>query len=608
MTKKKQTLILNFQIVLISQKIKQKTYVLNLKECDQMLRESNANVNRFSSFGEPGLWRNGLANERKIHGFVSPSQIQMKSPKDLPPSAFKVYDRFLEKHRYVPRKWTQEEFEAALPERFKDKTAGSVHSSEAVFQEEADINEFDAYTEHAVHIPSENTHLLSICPDPQKKIEIKEKIKNLKAMFETTGNSNPNNEASNAVDIKLRGSGKDDAQRKDSEELERCKDSEAKVKLSEEDLVKNCYEDAANDTHEDAEILHNVLETTSISHNTFSSFLDALLRCLLNIEPFEELLLNVSKSTPIIDMLKHLVQLIGSPGQLVSRDLFLEFWEKISAVHNTDEILVTVLSVLNDEIAQATKENKGNLHSLIQGKFCHIQSCDCCALVVKDFEPFLFLNPATQPKHLQDNSTLDINFLLCSSEGVWYITTRQFLITHELTVAHIVSELLGYPEFRACESSSIRIGKVNGGRIVEILDSNVKLSAIRPTSDIFAFHVLRFNCEFAEGTNALNGTATPYHLYFNCGLCLGDGKEVGLFIHTNCGGMICRDCLDVITQSYQDWELCPCPNCEQPIDIDKELSRATRNREMPKELNAEFSETYVRCEVMFRADKHIDGG
>jgi hypothetical protein len=565
-----------------------------------MFQETNTSINGLPVFGDAGLWRDGLTNEGKIRHFVSPSQIQMKSPKDLPWSAFKVYDRVLEKNRYVPRKWTQEEFEAALPERFKRKTAVTV------FQNEADIGEFDAHKENAIYIPNENAHQPRNCPDLQKKTEIKEKIKYLQAIFAETGNSNPDCESNNAVYTGLKASARGETHEKEQEELERCKDSEAKVKLIDGDLIKNCREDTVND--ENTEILHDVLRKTDIPCSTFSSFLDALVRCLLNIKPFEELLSNLSKSSPIIDMLKPLMQLTDDPGQLVSQKLVSAFWEKISDIHNHDELLAMVLAVLHDEIAQAAEENEDNLRSLIQGKFCHIQSCDCCTSIAKDFEPFLFLNPTTPPTYPQNNSIVDVNFLSCSSEGVWYITTRQFVITHGMTVAHLVDELLTYPEFNACGSSSIRIGKVSCGRIVQTLDNNVKLSTIKSTSDIFAFNVLRFNCVLAEDTNALSSTAISYQLYFNCGLCLSGGKEVGLFIHKNCGGMICRDCLNVITQSYQDWELCPCPNCEQPIDIDKELSRARTNRDIPKELNPGSTEDNCWCEVMFRADKHIDGG
>ena len=565
-----------------------------------MFQEKNTSLNGFCSVEEACFWENGATNEREIANFVSPGRVQMKSPKDLPPSAFKVYDRVLEKHRYVPRKWTQEEFETALPERFRGKTA--------VYQKEINIAKFDPHSEHGVfYIPSEHTHQPSNCPNPQKKTETKEKIKNLKAIFEKTGNSNPNCELCCDVD-KLESSGKGKAYGMETEELERCKNSEAKVKLIEEDTVENCNEDMVNHVYENTEVLNNVLKTTEISHNAFSSFLNALLRCLLNIEPFVELLSNMPKSNPITVRLKHLMQSTGNPGQLVSEDLFLEFWEKFSESQNCDEMLVAVLEVLIDEIGQATDEDAGNLRSLIQGKFCHIKTCDRCTSVAKESEPFLFLNPTTPPTHSPNNSVLDINFLSCGSEGVWYITTRQFVIKRGMIIAHLVNELLSYPEFNACDSNFIRIGEVIGGRVVRTFDNNVELSMIRSASDIFAFNVLRFSCEFAEESNALSSTAVSCHLYFNCGLCLSDGKEIGLFIHKNCGGMICRDCLDVITQSYQDWELCPCPICEQPIDLDKELCRARINRRMPKELNPASIEANLLCEVMFRADKHIDGG
>ena len=585
----------------------QKSYILNLQYYYWMFQDTSTSVNGFSGFGK-------AANERGIGNFASPRQAQMKSPKDLPSSAFKVYDRVLEKHRYVPRQWTQEEFESALPERFKWKTTISVHNSEAVFQKEINVDEFDSRNDNKALTPSENTYQSSLsCSNPQKKTEVKEKIKSLKAIFEKAGNSNADYKTSRAMPMdELDSFGKGETDVTETEELERCKDSEAKVKLIEEgDSIENCNENVemVNEFDESEEILNNILETTESSHNKFASFLDSVLRCLLDMEPFVELLSNVSKNNPIIGKLKRLMASIENPGQLVSEDLFLEFWEKFSESQNCDDVLVRFLETLIEEIGQAIGGNAGNLRSLIQGKFNHIKTCDRCASVTKDSEPFLFLNPSMPPVHSSNNSVLDINFVSCSSEGVWYITTRKFVIKRGMMVAHLVEELLSSPEFNTCDPRSIRLGEVIGSQLVKTFDNGVELSTIGSDSDIFAFNVLSFSSEFSEDSNALSSTATmSYHLYFNCGLCLSDGKEVGLLVHKNCGGMICRDCLDVITQSYQDWELCPCPICEQPIDLDKELCRAQMKSGMPKELNPTSIESNVLCEVMFRADKHIDGG
>ena len=550
-----------------------------------MFQDTSRSVNGISRFEEAYPGRNEIENEREIDCCGSPSQAQMKSPKDLPSGAYKVYDRVLERHRYIPRKWTQEEFEAALPGRFKSKPTVSYHDSEAGFEKDINVNGYNL-SENETFTASEKIKQPSGFSNSQTKRELEEKIKNLKAIFEKAGKSNDDCETSSNMD-EMERTEKVEMDETQVEELERCKDSEAKVKLIEEpDFAGNCDENSEE-------------VNTESSRNNFCSFLNAFLRCLLKIESFVELLSNISGNNPIIVKLKFLMQSIENPQQLDSEDMFLNFLEEFSECHSCDEVLAIFLETL---IEDTSSEGASNLRSLIQGEFCHITTCDSCVSIAKDFEPFLFLNPTTPSVHSQNNRVFDINFLTCSCEGIWLVTTRQFVIKPGMLVNDLVEELLSCPEFNGC--NSIHIGEVSGGRLIETFDKDVELSTIRSNSDIFAFNVLNFSNEFAESSHASRSTAMPYHLYYNCGLCLSDGKDVGLFTHKKCGGMICRDCLDMITQSYHEWEHCPCPICEQTIDLDKELCRA-RMSETREELTPGSN---LYCEVMFRADKHIDGG
>lgn len=546
-----------------------------------MFQDTSRGVNGISRFEEAYLWGNEDGNEREFDHFSSAGQAQMKSPKDLPSSAFKVYDRVLERHRYIPRKWTQEEFEAALPQRFKGKT---YHDSEAGFEKETNVDGFHL-SENETLTANEKINQLSDFSNPQKKRELKEKIKNLKAIFEKAGKSNGEFETS-SINMEIDSSEKVEMDKTQVEELERCKDSEAKVKLIEEaDSAGNCDENSER-------------VNTESSNNTFSSFLNAFLRCLLKIESFIGLLSNTSENNPIMVKLKFLTQSIENPQQFELEDVFLKFLEKFSECQNCDEVLAIFLEML---IEETSLEDASNLRSLFQGEFCHITTCDSCGSIAKDFEKFLFLNPTTPAVHSPDR-VFDINFLSCSYEGIWSIATQQFVIKPGMLVNDLVEELLSCPEFNGCDS--IHIGEVSGGRLIRTFNKNDELSTIGPNSDIFAFNVLNFSNAFTESSRTSRNTAMPYHLYFNCGLCLGDGKEVGLFTHKKCGGMICRDCLDVITQSYHEWEHCPCPICEQAIDLDKDLCGA-RMSGIREGLTPGSN---LLCEVMFRADRNIDGG
>ena len=543
-----------------------------LKYLCWMFQDTGKSVDGISSFEEVYLWRKEFANGREIDRFGSPGQTQMKSPKDLSSSAFKVYDRVLERHRYIPRKWTQEEFEAALPGRFKDKTAASKPDCEAGLQKEMHVDGL-YLSENETFAANEKINEASGVLNPQKKTELKEKIKNLKAIFEKASKSNGEFDMNSTNEMDS--SEKIEMDKTQVEELERCKDSEAKVKLIEE-----------------AESNGNCAET---SKRVNTSFLNAFLQCLFRAESFVQLLSNASENNPFIVKLKCLTQSMENPHQLDSDDVFLEILEEFSECQSRDEVLAIFLEKLTQE---TSSEGVSSLGSLIQGKFCHIATCESCASIANDFEPFLFLNPTAQVANSPNNRVLDVNFVCCSCEGIWSVTTRQFVIKAGMVVNDLMEELLGFPEFEGCDS--VHIGEVDRGRLIQTFDKNVELSSISSTSDIFAFNVLSLSSEFAESSC---NTAMPYHLYFNCGLCLSDGEDVGLFTHLKCGGMICRDCLNVITQSYHEWELCPCPICEQAIDLDKELCRAGTRRERREELKPSRL-----CEVMFRADTHVDGG
>ena len=567
-----------------------------------MFRDTTRRSNNIPGFGKTNLWRNGITNPRGIDNFVSPPRAKIKSPKDLSSSAFKVYDRVLERHRYVPRKWTQEEFEAALPERFSGKPFVSAQNSEVDFHK-PNLNIDELNFDKESDVPAENTgkHIPS-CSNHQGKAEIKEKIKNLKAIFEQTAKINGVCKTSGIVD-RLERSGRSEIQDKATDELERCKDSEAKVKLIDEgESGSNCNEneEIVDDISEKAS--YNTSETTKTSNKEFPNFVEAFIRCLLNSKPFLEMPLNVSQDNTVITMLK---QWIEHPRQFVSEESFLKLWRKVSECQNSDEILEMLLETLVGENGQRNGEQAVDLRSLVQGEFCHIKTCDCCSTTDKYVEPFLFLNPKTPASCLSKKSALDVNFLSCGSEGFWHIATRHFLIKPGMMVAHIVDELLRSPEFHGCDS--MRIGEVEEGRLVRRLSNDAELPILRSTSNLFAFNVMNFSDEFVEG-GAISSTGMPSHLYFHCGLCLSDGKEVCLFMHKSCGGMLCRDCLDVITQSYHEWEPCPCPICEQSIDLDKDLCKARMDRPTTRELSPTSTTTDRFCEIMFRAGNHIDGG
>lgn len=568
-----------------------------------MFQDASAGCNRVFPLWEAGFWRNRGADVREIDDFSSHSQIQGESSKDLPPSAFKVYDKVSEKHRYVPRKWTQEEFEAALPERFTRNA--TIHK---VFQNNFNPDKFDPITESEAAASSESQ---DIAPNSRTKAEITEKIKNLTEIFENNGNPNANCKTSGAVH-KSESFGRIATDVSEMDELERCKDSEARVKVIEkEDRAEISYENAETvevAPRRNAEKLHaNCDLETEICRNEFSSFLNACLRCLLYVEPFAKMV-NISpgnSQNPVVTKLQNLIKSLENPEQSLPEDLFREFRKKISERSNCDEVLAGFLETLIQET-----QNEDGLRSLFQGEFCHIKTCDRCTTIVKETEPFLFLNPTTAPGCPPNNNDLDVTFLSSNFDGIWYITTRQFTIKPGMTFVHIKEELLNCPEFKACEPNLIRIGEVKDSRIIGIFNDCDEVATIfltlAPTSSIFAFHILNFTSEVAAGASSFNSTATCYQLYFNCGLCLSDGKEVGLYIHKNCGGMVCRDCLDVITQSYQDWELCPCPICERPMNLDKELCKARMSSMVPHGQHQKLPN--LQCQVMFRADKPIDGG
>ena len=573
-----------------------------------MFQDTSTRSNGISCFREAVSWRNERTKERKIDNVMSPGQAQMKSPKGLPSSAFKVYDRILEKNRYIPRKWTQEEFEAAFPERFKNNTNETRPDFRDVEKDEFD----DDKEKEQAFIPSENAQQPS-CSNLQNGFKTKEKIKNLKAIFEKAGNTECH--ASRIMDklesLQTGCKVETELDGAETEELERCKDSEARVKLLEEDTRVSPLETA--------EVLNEVFEKqTEIGQNEFPSFIKACLQCLLSINPFVNILSNISAApennlSPILNKLfnfLHSTPSIENEEQYSElHQLFQDFYLMFSESKKCDEVLAIILEILIQEMREVTRDEE-KLRSLIQGMLCHTKTCESCKTITKDSEAFLFLNPTTPLSTAADTtSVLDVNFLSCDAEGVWYISSRQFVISAETTVRDLKEKLVKTPEFYAsrCEPSSTRIGEVQGGKILVIFDDEDEVSTIMkrsPTSSVFAFNVLNFHSEVAEEFNSLSNIALPYHLYFNCGLCLSDGKEVGLFVHKNCGGMVCRECLDVITQSYQDWELCPCPICERPIDLDKELCKARTSHGTASELHS----TRSMVEVLFRADTPIDGG
>lgn len=535
-------------------------------------------------------------NENNREKFARCSQDQIRSAKELPLNTFRVYDRVLEKHRYVPREWTQEEFEAALPERFKRKVTTLSQNPEDINIDKCDFRDDNTTFNKSQSSSFQNRF--------QKKVEVKDGIKNVKAIFENTDCPTENFEIELERRLsqgKSRSCGKNETN--ETEELERCKDSEAKVKLIENETGESCVH--PNQPREIAKASTNFSRTSENSHNKYAFYFDAVLRCLLKTKPFRDILSTGSQNTPILTKLKCLKQSgINENSRAI---LIFDLFPKFGNFQNFDQVLVTFLENLIDEIGD---ELGRKLRSLIQGKFCHIKTCKRCESIEKDFEIFLLLNPkAPAIDLLNNNNVLDVSFLSCSSDGTWQMNTRQFVILKGKTITHLVDELLSSPEFDACNSKSIRIGEVFGNRVVRRFDSSQELATIKGGSNVFAFNALNFN---AAGSNTLDDMDISYHLYFACGLCLSDGKDVdGLFVHTNCGGMICRDCLDVITQSYQDWELCPCAICEQPINLDKELCRATPSRATQKELGFQSSnaaESSILCYLMFRVDRHIDRG
>ncbi|XP_028412247.1 uncharacterized protein LOC114535064 [Dendronephthya gigantea] len=568
-----------------------------------MFQDASTGFNFVLPLGEAGFWRNGSRDAGGTDDFPSNRQNQVSSPKDLPPSAFKVYDKVSEKHRYVPRQWTQEEFEAALPDRFTRNA-----TVREVFQNDFEHDEFVVYKDNEAVSSRESEN---IPQNSRTKAEIAEKIRYLKEIFENSGTSKADCKTNGAV-YTTESLGRIVTDVSEMDELERCKDSEAKVKVIEK-------EDPAEISYENAEIVEDASSKnpqkihvncdleTEVCRNKFSSFLDACLRCLLNVGPFVKMA-NISSGNrrkPVITKLQSFIESLENPEQSLPEDPFLEFLQKISERSNCDEVLAGFLETVIKET-----QAEDSLRPLFHGEFCHIKTCDRCTTIAKETQPFLFLNPTTAPGRPPNNDVLDVNFVSSSFDGIWYITTRQFTIKPGMTFSHLKEDLLSCPEFEACDPNSIRMGEVKDGRIIRTFNDSDELGTLLrtlpSTSSIFAFHVLNFTSEFAVEVSSFNSTAACYQLYFNCGLCLSDGSDVRLYIHKGCGGMVCRDCLDVITQSYQDWELCPCPICERPMDLDKDLCRARMNDIVPQEPHPESPN--LLCQVMFRANKPIDGG
>ena len=552
-----------------------------------MSKNTESSLSSVSSDGTTFEWRTDGTKKEVNSGDTNLAQNTI-----FPlPSTFKVYDKVSEKNRYVPRKWTQEEFEAALPQRFKQ---GSSRRNEYPIDLAKDVEENDLKYENKKPpwsyedtLPSPSQAVSQHLP---KRPEINEKISHMKAVFQGAQNED------------------DCDQLSDANELKSCKESETKVILTNE-------EDPEEETTDGGLLKCEENEFIESCYNTYTSFMDGCLQCLLNLEAVVQPLdacysAGKTCSSFQIDKLGAILETVqlsdkSNPEklqQLCLQDVFPKLYKKMQDCNRRlDEVLEFLLKTF-------IKEN-GQVRSLFQGKFCHSTFCEQCETVVKEYQPFSFLNPASPPPN---NHTLEVNIFSCK-DGVWEISSKETSIYPGMTVAGLKEELLNLPDFfDASDVSVIEIGEVMKGHLENIFENTEELLELdlQPGSAIFAFHVLDYpvevknshkDCSQAVKSSARGFADMSYHLYFNCGLCLNDGKEVGLLMHQSCGGMVCRDCLDEILLTNRGWELCPCPICERPIDLDKELCQTKFSMETKE------TQPDVVCGVMLRTAGYCNG-
>ena len=569
-----------------------------------LYNDRESRLNCASRFGANSCTRNKEIKRLSNDNIVDTNR--RKNAMFPSPNAFRVYEKISQKNRYIPRKWTQEEFEAALPQRFREGNNTSVARRNTDIDlapkvKQGEENELKKVKEQVLP-PSENTSLgpsTTAFQYPQKGIKINEKISSLKAIFEGDKSESLCDQLNRTEDVC---------------DLESCKKKEDKLTSSNERGEKEDVKDG------EVKCEDNESEATKCPLKTCTSFVDSCLQCLLNIDQIVQFVSNTSltcTTCPSIDpaILKNLLKTALSfdksnsrkPWSLCLQDVFHKLYDEVTAQSRSwDEALKVLLETFVEVISG---QDKFDLRTVFQGKFCHARICEHCETVVREYQPFMFLNPTLPPSITPDNHPVDIKMLSCT-DGFWHVTSREISVPPGITVADLKEELAKHSDFFGpCDVSAIKIGAVKNSRI-KVFDDTKDLSEPRvdPASSIFVFNVINYqpekkntnkqdkNCTETTKSRSLGFANMSYHLFFNCGLCLNDDKDVGLLMHQSCGGMVCRDCLNEISQTNGDWKLCPCPICERPIDLDKEFCSMKINAENDKI----ETQPDVVCGVVFR--------
>lgn len=384
-------------------------------------------------------------------------------------NSFKVSDKITEQHRYVPRQWTQEEFEAALPERFKTKQM--IKNAVKLVQEDASAQDL------CMNKPATSFN-------KSRKME-NEKIRSLRALFESEGENLQHFRKGDAEDPNAKTNHEQNTIQ--IEELERCKNSEVKVKMNQADLVKR------NDKEKDeSKSTSSSCKTLQTECQDFNSFFESVLKCLLSIRSFVEVLSSFSDANPIIYEFKKVIKSIENHHKPEFEKCVANFSEKLSEYQSSDELLL-ILKLLIDTLRESDEIDENRIRRLFQGKFCHTQTCFICKKITTILEPFFCLNPDNKTAEIDigQSDSLMVSFQCCNYNGSWQIETITLPKKSGITAAELIEEILKHPEFFNCERDDIRIGLVRNGCIVSLLDNTKNIFSIQET-DLFAFNVLKF--------------------------------------------------------------------------------------------------------------------